>query len=439
MKPSPPPRLDWTDGFFKISARDSTFTTEIRAGFATFFSLSYIFVLAPTLLAGIGLDAASSLRAVILLSSLATLAAGGWARLPFAFAPGLEMLLYLAFVAIPMSGLLPEVAVGCVVVSGFILFLLALAKKTHKIHSYPPAQFSDAVAISMSVFLLAHACRVDGLLSYDHGWVHIVQTPGVGWIWGVSGGLIALILDALGVPAPVLISVLLVSILAGPGATQLNAGGSYGQFLAGIAKVVGLKFTAGQVWPAITAIFTLLVLSLYGSLSKVMNLWQGVVSAKSRGSQSTHDDIPDLNSLMVVEGGAAIASGLFGISNITMFVESGAGIRIGGRTGIASIVTGCSMLSALLLVPYIRYINPVASVGALLYVGILFFPKPRYLRRISAFEWLIIGVMAGIIVAKLSLFWAFLFGLIGFIFARKMKSFSIRRKQVGERAYPSLP
>jgi adenine/guanine/hypoxanthine permease len=414
--------------FFEVSKRGSSIRTEISAGLATFFSLSYIFVLAPTLLAGMGLDARSSLSSIVILSALSTLAAGVFARLPFAFAPGLEMLLFLTFVAIPMSGLSPEAAVGCVLISGVILFGLARAKQTHKIHNYPPAQFSDAVAISMSVLLLAQACRIDGLISYDHGWVHTAHSAGANWILGLSGGLIALVLDAVGVPGPVLISVLLISILARTGGSGLVEIASQRSLGMGLREIVNLGPTASQTWPSFTAIFTLLVLSLYGSLSKVVNLWQGTVASTAQESRSAHDDVPSMNRLMVIEGAAAAASGLFRISNITMFVESGAGIRIGGRTGIASIVTGISMLSALLLIPYIRYINPIASVGALVYVGILFFPKPRYLKRFSPLEWLITGIMVSIIVVTMSLFWALLSGMVGFIIAREAKSLSVRRK-----------
>jgi AGZA family xanthine/uracil permease-like MFS transporter len=418
----------WLDGFFELSKRQSSIPTEVRAGFATFFSLSYIFVLAPTLLSATGLDARSSLFAIVVLSSLSTLAAGFWARLPFAFAPGLEMLLYISFVAIPMYGLMPGAAVACVLASGIILFVLAVARQTHKIHNYPPAQFSDAVAISMSVFLLAQACQIDGLISYNHGWVHFAHHPGAHWVWGISGGVVALILDAVGVPGPVLVSVLLVSILAGSSGIGLARADNNEGVRLGLTELLNRGGSVGQLWPAVTSIFSLLVLSLYGSLSKIVNLWQGT-SAHATRRLAPHDDVPRMNRLMVVEGLSAIASGLFRITNITMFVESGAGIRIGGRTGIASIVTGGAMLSGLLLIPYIRYINPIASVGALLYVGILFFPKPRYLRRISSHEWFVIGMMAFIITTMMSLFWAFFLGLVGFVLAREIKNLSTRKKQ----------
>jgi AGZA family xanthine/uracil permease-like MFS transporter len=417
---------NWLDSYFKVSGRNSTLRTEVKAGLATFFSLSYIFVLGPTLLAGIGLDARHSLIAIVTLSAVATVVAGCLARIPFAFAPGLEMLLYIAFVAIPICGQLPQYAVACVLLSGVVIFALALLKQTHRIHKFPPEQFSDAVAISMSVFLIAQACRIDGLLTYDRGWVHVTHSAGVHWIWGASGGLIALILDAIGVPAPVLISVLLVSILAGKSGLEASGTLIHGSPLAGLKEILELKYSPTQMWPAFTTTISLLVLSLYGSLSKVVNLWQR--SHYSKNSELNAGPIPGIDSLMQVEGASAIASGIAGITNVTVFVESGAGIRIGGRTGVASIVTGLSMLSALLLAHDIRYINPVASVGALLYVGILFFPRPSSLKHVSLSEWGIIGVMALIIVGLMSLFWAFAFGLISFVVVREVKNRSIQRK-----------
>lgn len=409
----------WLDTYFGISDRGSSVAIEFRAGVATFLSLSYIFVLAPTLLEAIGLDAHDSLIAVIVLSVVATFVTGVFARVPFAFAPGLEMLLYVTYVAISIRALNPANALLSVSASGIILTVFAVLRITRKIHNYPPVHFPQAVAISMSAFLLLMAFRIDGLLSYQRGWVDVVSSPSSHWILGLTGAVVAIILDAVGIPAPILISLLLVAILAGPAAiTPGHANVSIGahRWLRDASQLV---FTPQQIGLSLTATFTLFVLSMYGSLSKVINIWEGAIQAQTTGRVAHKEG--DYKNLMVVEGGAAFLSGVAGISNVTMFVESGAGIRVGARTGLASVVTSILMISAVSLIPYIRHINPIAAVGALIYIGILLFPRPNNLRRVSQVEWGIIGGMVLIVALWMSLAGAFIFGFLGFEVARHYK------------------
>lgn len=429
MKAGYPRFQNGLDRVFQLRARGSTVRTEVRAGIAVFVSLSYIFVLAPTFLRSMNYNASHSLAVVVGVSAAMTFVAGVWARLPFAFAPGLEMLLYIAGVAVPIFGLSPQLVGRCVLFSGIVLSVLAVAKLTHKIHRYPPPQFSDAIAITMSIFLLCQAVSIAGVVSYDGDVIRIVHNIGGTWIWAVVGVVIALTLDAIGIPAPVLFSVLLVSILAEPTKSRELSSVASNHLLSTKGSIGGLsEHPIEYIWMVVRVTLTLVGLSLYGSLSKIVNLWQGS-GQDGAEARNIHEDVPRMNRLMVVEGISGVVSGMAKITNVTMFVESGAGIRLGGRTGITSIVTSISMLSTLVLLPYIQYVEPVASVGALVYVGLLLFPRPRYLRRISRADVAIIVLMAGIVIGTMSLFWAMAIGFVGFVLIREMESGRGRKRK----------
>ena len=88
---------DRLDTYFSISDRGSSVPIEILAGFSTFLTLAYIVVVNPAILAEGGLDKSAVFFATVVVSSLAMIGMGLWARLPFALAPGLEMDSYVAF------------------------------------------------------------------------------------------------------------------------------------------------------------------------------------------------------------------------------------------------------------------------------------------------------------------------------------------------------
>lgn len=408
------------DSFFRITERASDIRTEFKAGIATFLSLSYIFVLAPSLMRYTNLNAPSALVFIICISAVISILSGIFTNIPFVFAPGLEMLLFLSYVTMPLYLLGWGETSLCVLLSGLFLLLLSRLKQASWLHGLPPKQYSAAVAVTMSVFLLAQAIQIVGFTSYDNGWVHFGTPHGTNWLIGLSGAIIALVLDALGIPAPVLISLLAVAVLVGRfEPTVVAHNGS-----AGITQVVE-NLWRGKVplrteLAGLKTIFTLLALSLWGSLSKVLNYWQGV-PPHHQDAGDTKLPVAEIDTLLSWEGISGAVSGACGISNVTMFVESAAGIRSGGRTGLTSIVAGVSMLFAFILVPSIRFINPICSVGALVYVGILFFPKADTLKHVSRREWAVIVAMAIMVIGWMSLFWALLFGMIGIPLARRIR------------------
>lgn len=62
---------------------------------------------------------------------------------------------------------------------------------------------------------------------------------------------------------------------------------------------------------------------------------------------------------------------MLGTSTTTTFVESSSGVAEGGRTGLASVVTGALFVAAILLSPIFIAIPGFATAPALIFVGFL--------------------------------------------------------------------
>ena len=74
---------------------------------------------------------------------------------------------------------------------------------------------------------------------------------------------------------------------------------------------------------------------------------------------------------MYADSIATILGAGVGTSTVTTFVESGAGIAAGGKTGFTSLVTACLFFLSIFLLPLFAFIPSAACSGALMYVGVL--------------------------------------------------------------------
>ncbi len=68
---------------------------------------------------------------------------------------------------------------------------------------------------------------------------------------------------------------------------------------------------------------------------------------------------------------ATLAGAALGTSTCTTFVESSAGVGVGGRTGFASLITSFCFLACLFLTPVATIIPACATAPALIYIGVL--------------------------------------------------------------------
>jgi AGZA family xanthine/uracil permease-like MFS transporter len=81
--------------------------------------------------------------------------------------------------------------------------------------------------------------------------------------------------------------------------------------------------------------------------------------------------IPRLGRVLVVDSTASIAGSLLGTSTVTSYIESAAGVRAGGRTGLTGIVVAALFLLTLFFAPLAESVPPYATAPALLFVACL--------------------------------------------------------------------
>lgn len=382
------------DRFFEISARGSSIATELRGGVVTFIAMAYIIVLNPIILSGTP-DVEGNALGFAQVSAVTSLAAGTMtilfgvvARLPFAFAAGLGIN---SFLASSIVGDLtwPE-AMGLVVINGLIIVLLAVTGLRRLIFDAVPMPLKLAITAGIGLFIL-----FIGLV--DAGFVGATgfASPPIGL--GADGGgsittiptvifvftlLVTGILVARKIRGGILIGLILGTVVAviveaiwHLGSGTENPGGwglsvptlSGSPFAIPDLSLVGDfsidSFNRIGILAAIMLVFTLVFTNFFDAMGTFTGL------SKQAELADEHGNFPRLQSSLVIEGTGAVVGGAVSASSNTVFIESGAGIGEGARTGLASLVTGGLFLAAMFLTPLAEIVPTEVAAAALVIVG----------------------------------------------------------------------
>jgi AGZA family xanthine/uracil permease-like MFS transporter len=79
--------------------------------------------------------------------------------------------------------------------------------------------------------------------------------------------------------------------------------------------------------------------------------------------------LPRLGKALLSDSGATAVGALVGTSSTTSYIESAAGVEVGGRTGLVAVTTGVLFLGCLFLAPLAQSVPAYASAAALLFVA----------------------------------------------------------------------
>ena len=389
-----------------IQERKSSLSAEIIAGISSFLSLSYIFVVNPSILSQAGMNPSSVLFATIIISGLATIFMGLYARLPFVLAPGLEMNAYVAFVAVGALGLSWQQGLGAVFWSGIIFIILTLLGIRESLINSIPNKLKFGLAFSVGAFVFAIGLLLSGIFIYEG-----VDFKGVGSL--VSDNAIVLylglgliiLLDYLKVPGSILISIILASVYANYiGLVEPYKVDEATDMFSGIGSFDLFNFSSAMI----TSIIILFLVDFYGSLAKFIGMTMNTEIIEK--DKNGNNIVPRTKEALIIDGVSTLGGSFLGTTSVTTYVESAVGISAGGRTGLVAIVAGVLMLLVYFLIPYIHYIPVVATSGALVYVGYKLIPKHEIIKSYTLSDRLVFVGMGLLAIFTFSLDLAMILG-----------------------------
>lgn len=348
--------------------RDPALYADVVGGITTFFTMSYIVVVNPAILAspGTGMPFSGVLTATVLVASSMTLLMGLYARLPFAVAPGMGLNAFFAYTLIIQEQVPWQTALGVVFWAGVLFLAVSATPLREHIATAIPRGLRVAAAAGIGLLLTFLGFRSAGLIEADPATLLRLGTFDHRAAFLLLGLAIAVVLMRRSNPLAYLASIAAVAALAWTFGYEARPDSvvSRPDFSSALLRLD----IAGALSPALMpAMVTILFTDLFDSLSTFI----GVAAA---AGLTDRDGRPmNLRQGLIVDSFATLGAGLAGSSSGTAFVESIAGIRMGGRTGRASVVTALCFLPCFFVEPLVAAIPAYATAAVLVLVGLAMF------------------------------------------------------------------
>jgi AGZA family xanthine/uracil permease-like MFS transporter len=342
---------------FRIRERGSSTRVEALGGVSTFLTMSYILFVNPAILSAAGVPFKAVAVATALAAAITTAAMALLTNYPFALAPGLGLNAVVAFDIILGHKVHWPVGMACIVLEGLLALVLVILGLRDAVMRAIPLSMKLAIGVGIGLFITLVGLREGGI---------VVNDPATGIALGdltkgppliaLAGILVAAVLGARNVRGSILIGVLsstvlglIFGVLDGPsGVAEWPSSSSFstiGDALAwhNIQDALALAL--------IPTIFALFMSDFFDTLGTVVAVG---------GSGDLLDDkgeLPGIRNVLLVDSASAAAGGAMGVSSVTTYVESGAGVGEGARTGLSTLVTAGLFALAIFFVPIISLVG----------------------------------------------------------------------------------
>ena len=389
---------------------------EVIAGITTFLTMAYIIFVNPSILSLEGIDLTgvekmdkqALIAVTCLVSGIATIIVGIFAKAPIAMAPGMGLNAF--FASLLISGKMDwRTALGAVFISGLIFLILTLLGLRKRLVEAIPVSLVSGIAVGIGLFITFMGLVKLGIVVGDeHTLVKAGPLNGTVMI-GLFGLLVMIIFEMKkikgGLVAGILASTLLAAIFG-----MIEKPEQLISFDINLKSItLQLDIIGALKWGFLGSIFTLMFIDMFDSIGTL------VACCHQAGMADKENHIKGLDRLLGIDAVATMIGAVFGTSTTTSYIESAAGIEQGGRTGLTAITTGILFLLAIIFVPVVGIVPQYATAPALIMVGLFMMKEIRnidFQNMEEAFPAFIIMVM---IALSYSISTGLAFGFISFV------------------------
>ena len=374
--------------WFKLKENNTNTKTEVIAGLTTFMTMAYILAVNPNILSASGIDSHAILMATALAAFIGTIAMALLANYPFALAPGLGLNAYFAYTVCGEMGYSWQIALLAVFVEGLIFIVLSVTNGRAANLNASPTPLKKRVSVGIGLFIAFIGFQNAGIVvNSDSTLVTVIDftkdfnTAGISALLAIIGTFIIVILHVKKVKGSILIGIFATWILGilcqltglyqvTPDAGYYSLLPSFSTFDFGaIGQTFGQCFRADFSTVRITDFIVIVLAFLFVDVFDTLGTLIGC--ANKADMLDKDGKLPRIKPALLADAIATSAGAVLGTSTTTTFVESSAGVAEGGRTGLASIVTGLLFLVSIIFAPIFTAIPGFATAPALLFVGFL--------------------------------------------------------------------
>lgn len=349
--------------FFGIAEHNTTVRTEVLAGCTTFLTMAYIIFVNPAILSDAGMDRDSVFVATCLAAAIGTAIMGLYANYPVALAPGMGLNAYFTYGVVLGLGHSWQVALGAVFISGVVFLVLSVLPVREYIINAIPRSLKMAISAGIGLFLGIIALKNAGIVvAHPATFVALGDVTAMPIILAALGFVIMVALDYRRVPGAIIIAILLVTA-AGIALGVTSPGGIVALPPSITPTLFQLDIAGALEVGLIAIVFAFLFVDLFDTAGTLVGV------AHRAGLLDAEGKLPRAGRALIADSVATIAGAALGTSTTTSYVESAAGVKVGGRTGLTAVVVAALFLAALFFSPLAATVPAYATAPALLYVA----------------------------------------------------------------------
>jgi AGZA family xanthine/uracil permease-like MFS transporter len=356
----------------------------------TFFAMAYIIFVNPSILVKTGMPWGGVFLATIFASIVGTMIMALVANVPYAVAPGMGLNTLFLNLCL-YSGFVWQEALAMVFICGIINILITVTKLRKYIIKSIPLSLQHAIGGGIGIFIAYIGLKNANLVAFFDGGaaqgIATFNSPGV--ILTVIGLMLTVVLMVLKVKGAIFIGIIVTTLIGIPmgvvdpssasisfdsiGTSFQELGSIFGKAF-GNPGIGSLFSDASKIPFVIMTIFSLSLADTFdtigtfigtGRRTGIFDAADELVLESSPGFKSKMDKALFADSI------ASSIGAVLGTSNTTTYVESSAGIAVGGRTGLTSVVVSVCMLLCIILSPVAGLVPAEATAPALIIVGVL--------------------------------------------------------------------
>ena len=358
--------MELIESIFKLKDHKTSFKKEILAGLATFLTMAYIMVVNPAILSETGMDFDSVFVATILASFVACMLMGILANWPVALAPGMGLNAFFTYAVVFGMGFTWQQALAAVLCSGILFLLISISPLRAYLINAIPRSLKFGIGAGIGLFLAIIGLKNAGIVVDNPATlVGLGDLKSAPVLLALLTFTLMIALDKLKIPGAIVISILATTIIG---------------FVFGVAQFQGVASSIPSMSPTfmqldfsslgsslfLIVIFTILFVDFFdtaGTLTSVANL---------SGKIDKNGNVENIQKAVFSDSIATIVGSIFGTSNTTSYIESGAGIKEGGKTGLVAVSVGIFFLLCLFLAPLAKSIPAYATGAALVFIATFF-------------------------------------------------------------------
>ncbi|MGM8364039.1 NCS2 family permease [Virgibacillus sp. W0181] len=366
--------------YFRFEELGTNYKTEFMAGMTTFLAMAYILFVNPSTLSLAGIedlpegvtrmDEGAIFTATAIAGAIGTLFMGIIARYPIALAPGMGLNAFFAYTVVLGYGIPWETALSGVLASGLIFIILTISGLREKIINLIPPNLKMAVGAGIGLFIAFIGFQNAGIIiGNDATLVGIGDFTSPTVLLAIFGIIVSVSLLSLNIRGGIFYGMIITSIagmIFGLIAPPTGLGGVVGE-------VPSLAPTFGQAFTHFGDIFTLqmLVVILTFLFVDFFDTAGTLVAVATQAGLMKENKLPRAGKALFADSTATVVGSVVGTSTTTAYVESTAGVGVGGRSGFTAVVTAGFFLLALFFSPLLSVVTPQVTAPALIIVGVL--------------------------------------------------------------------